>query len=81
MREQFGALADQVFKAPLLADAGIIDAEVLRRSCSEYVRGGAGALGVSLYFTLQTELWLRARLRPVEELSSGPHERTVAVVG
>jgi asparagine synthase (glutamine-hydrolysing) len=62
MREHFPALLDEMLHESLLLRAGIIDAEGFRESCGEYLRGGGGQLGVNLFFTLQTELWLRARL-------------------
>ncbi|HEY7877772.1 MAG TPA: asparagine synthase-related protein [Gemmatimonadaceae bacterium] len=68
MRKHFPALSDGPMRDSALADAGIIDADVFRRWCDHYVRHGGAQLGVTLFFTLQAELWLRSRLRPVDAL-------------
>lgn len=82
MREAFPSLQEEVLRDSALVSAGIIDAEGYRRACREYTSGGAGQLGVNLYFTLQVDLWLRARLRPMEVLAGGnPAEPTVAAAG
>ena len=62
MRDGFGRLSG-LLDHPVLEELGIIDAARLRDSVSAYLRSGDGNLGVRLYFTLQTELWLRANGR------------------
>ena len=61
MRRDFPALAAEAFRAPRLADLGIVDADALRAGCHAYARTGDGSLGFALVQTLQVELWLRAR--------------------
>lgn len=55
-----------LFHDPLLAQLGIVDPRRLRDAWSRYFRSGSGELGAPLYFTLETELWLRGHVvRPV----------------
>lgn len=68
MREHFPALVERVVEHAVLAEIGIIDAGAFRRACNEYVQHGGDQLGVNLLFTLQAELWLRSRVRPVNAL-------------
>lgn len=42
-----------------LADLGVINPETLRRAWGYFVQSGDQAVGGQMYFTLQTELWLR----------------------
>ena len=63
MRRDFPALAAEAFRAPRLADLGIVDPAAFRAACAEYARNGDGSLGFALVQTLQVELWLRARER------------------
>ena len=58
MREQLPAMVDAAFEHSLLESAGVIDAMEFRRAVREYARGVQSNFSVSLYFTLQTELWL-----------------------
>ena len=63
--DEFPALFEEVFLArrqSLLAEVGIIDQEALRRAHHEYRATTDHISGVQLYLTLQTELWLRARM-------------------
>jgi asparagine synthetase B (glutamine-hydrolysing) len=46
---------------PLLGQMGIVSVDAVRRACDRYRRTGAIDIGIGLYFTLQTELWLRTR--------------------
>jgi asparagine synthase (glutamine-hydrolysing) len=61
MKADFPALAAEAFRAPRLAELGIVDPAALRASCERYARTGDGSLGFGLVQTLQVELWLRAR--------------------
>lgn len=61
MKADFPALAARAFRAPRLAELGIVDPAALRASCDRYARTGDGSLGFGLVQTLQVELWLRAR--------------------
>lgn len=63
MRERLPAMVDEFFGESLLAQSGVIDALAYRRSVSEYARGVESSFAVALYFTLQTELWLRSHIR------------------
>jgi hypothetical protein len=62
MREHLPALVDDLFKHSLLESAGVIDAMEFRRAVSEYARGVQSNFSVGLYFTLQSELWLRSHV-------------------
>jgi asparagine synthase (glutamine-hydrolysing) len=78
LRGQHAELFRQTFRAPRLADLGIVDATVLRERCDGYLAGrGSDATAVHLFYTLQTELWLRARDRDVP----GAPEPEVTAVG
>jgi asparagine synthase (glutamine-hydrolysing) len=57
-------LVSRILAKPVLADAGIVDATSLSRAWETYRRYGDENLGIALYFTLQTELWLRSRTDP-----------------
>lgn len=65
LRETHASVLEKVFQAPLrLAELGVIDARALRQGWSRFLRGGGEDLGVNLFLTFQTELWLRARVAP-----------------
>ena len=60
MRTVHGDLLLETFRNPLLGELGIVDAESLRQRCERHVRrGGSGLTEVQLFFSFQTELWLR----------------------
>src|SRR5690606_32007881 len=62
MVEVLLGLLERTMREPLvLEELGIVRAEELRRACAEYPRRRDAATRVGLYYTLQTELWLRAR--------------------
>lgn len=63
MRSEFPALAAEAFRAPRLAELGIVDPAALRAACGTYARTADGSLGFALAQTLHVELWLRARER------------------
>jgi asparagine synthetase B (glutamine-hydrolysing) len=60
MREHLPAIVEAEFKNSLLESAGVIDALEFRRAVSEYARGVQSNFSVALFFTLQSELWLRS---------------------
>ncbi|MCG8469492.1 MAG: asparagine synthase-related protein [Gemmatimonadetes bacterium] len=63
MKRCYPELFERLLGAPLLlAELGIVDADELRDAVSAYLRGGGDFLRVALFHTLQTELWLRARV-------------------
>jgi len=68
MRKHFPGLSNGLMQDSALRDVGIIDAEEFQRWSDYYVRNGGQQLGVTLLFTLQTELWLRSRVRPLDAL-------------
>ena len=76
MRDGFGLLSG-LLDHPILEELGIIDAATLRESAAAYLRYPEGNLGVRLYFTLQTELWLRANGRS----EGGMLRREVCAIG
>ncbi|MEZ4425731.1 MAG: asparagine synthase-related protein [Gemmatimonadota bacterium] len=65
VRAAFPALVPRLFEGPLLlADLGIIRADSLRAVCRPFLdgRGFPNTMEVmALFYTLQTELWLRAQ--------------------
>ncbi|MBX6330591.1 MAG: hypothetical protein IRY91_01955 [Gemmatimonadaceae bacterium] len=80
MRTQFPALCGEMLRSSVLVSAGIVDAEEFRRCSAEYLRGALGGpVGANLFFTLQTELWLRARLRPMDAIAGATPREPVAV--
>ena len=60
MRQLLPALVDGIFEQSALARAGVIDAKVYRQAVHEYARGVQSNFAAALYFTLQTEWWLRS---------------------
>lgn len=62
MKAGFREALKRVFSqhSSALVEAGLLDAEGLRRSTEEYFSTEAHILGVQLFLTLQGELWLRA---------------------
>ncbi len=62
MREVHAAFVTETLNQPLaLAELGIASTDRLRQRWDEYRRANDHALGLQLFFTLQVELWLRAR--------------------
>ena len=59
LRVAHAQLLTETFRNPVLAEMGIVDPTILRRRCVDYLSGHAKGLGISLFLTLQTELWLR----------------------
>jgi len=62
-RETYRDTIEGVIRAPVLADLGIVNGDILRRSWDQYLRHGGGGAGLRLFITLQVELWLRTHLR------------------
>lgn len=81
MREHFPALFEEASRSMLLAELGIVDPAALRRGLDEYLRTAGASLGVMLLQTVQTELWVRSRLRPPPTPRRGPTERAFRVSG
>ncbi|HJU88926.1 MAG TPA: asparagine synthase-related protein [Gemmatimonadaceae bacterium] len=61
MRAEAGPWITALFREPRLAELGMISREGVHRGWENYLRTGDGTLATQLYFTIQTELWLRAR--------------------
>lgn len=68
MRAGFPALCDEMLRDSALVRAGMVDAKEFRRCTEEYLGHGVARWGAALNLTLHTELWLRSRLRPVDDL-------------
>jgi hypothetical protein len=66
MRRSYPAILKDFVDTPLvLAELGIVNPTELRRAVSNYLTEGTdGNQRVALFYTLQTEWWLRSRLRP-----------------
>lgn len=62
LQEIYAPFLLEALREPVLAEFGIVDAQLLLQSCERYIRNGDEGLGVNLLFTLHVELWLRARL-------------------
>ena len=65
MRDVFPQLLEQTLNKPLvLAEMGIVNPDRLRTAARTYAaRGGTAFTRVNMLYTLQTELWLRGRMR------------------
>lgn len=61
MRRDFSPLAEVAFKKPILPELGIVDLPCLREAVEDFNRGMGAPIASQLYFTMQTELWLRGR--------------------
>jgi asparagine synthase (glutamine-hydrolysing) len=55
---------DEYLRDTLLADLGILRPAALTKAIDGYFDGGDPTIGVQLFFTLQTELWLRSKVGP-----------------
>ncbi len=63
MRAELPPLLERECRRFALAELGLIDPAALRAAIDRFLRGDeGGGLGVSLFFTLQTELWARPRM-------------------
>ena len=56
------AIVEHDLRSVALADLAVVDADALRRAAADVVRHPAGPGAVPLWFTLQAEWWVRARL-------------------
>ncbi len=81
MRSQLPAIASEVFRESLLAQAGVIDAKVYQQSVVDYARGVQSNFAVGLYFTLQAELWLRSHSNNGTSSASNTSSSSQAAVG
>ena len=66
------SLIERTMKNPVLGDLGIIEPAVFRRMWEECVRRDDLNLCVSLYLTMEVELWLRARATRGSERGGSP---------
>jgi asparagine synthetase B (glutamine-hydrolysing) len=74
VQREFPTHASALRRESVLGDLGIIDPSGLARAVNECARDRGGWVAGQLYFTFQTEYWLRGRL------SSDPPARTSHVV-
>jgi asparagine synthase (glutamine-hydrolysing) len=65
-KRDYPGLLDDVLSNPLLGDLGIVDSIKLRTASEQFGRRPTVALALSLYQTIETELWLRGRASAVE---------------
>ena len=77
------SLIEQTMRDPVLGDLGIIEPGVFRSEWEESVKRDDLNLCVSLYLTMEVELWLRARATHRSEYGVMPLEksRRLAVIG
>jgi len=61
LRDDADRIDEVVRGESALDNAGILDAQVLRGEWERYRRHGGENLAIALLFTIQTELWLRAK--------------------
>jgi hypothetical protein len=81
MKEGFPALCEEMLRSSELAEAGMIDAEELRRSTAQFLKGAAdGQVGVNLFLTLQAEFWLRGRMSQADTSVGGVPREPLAVI-
>jgi len=72
MRQTFAPYLGQLIDGAMcLAQMGIVNPSILRKRWDEYVRRGGGEVGVSLFLTLQAELWLRSRAPNTKPAGAG----------
>jgi asparagine synthase (glutamine-hydrolysing) len=72
MRGAVAPLLLDSFRAPVLEQLGLVDGAILRDRCRRYIdQGASGAVEMQLFLTLQTELWLRARVGAEAPLNHG----------
>ncbi|MGQ0715659.1 MAG: asparagine synthetase B family protein [Gemmatimonadaceae bacterium] len=64
LRAAGAALVADFAQNSRLADLGIVDPAAVRRAWLEWESTANGNLGVGMFLTLQTELWLRAQEHP-----------------
>lgn len=70
MRGPGRPLIEDLLRDPLLASLGMIDAPRLRRAWAHVLQHDDGETGSRVFFTMQTELWLRAHAtRPAESVT------------
>jgi hypothetical protein len=63
MRDVFPHVLAETLERPLLLEEmGIVRSAALRQASTDYGRHGDAFTRVNLYYTLQTELWLRQHL-------------------
>jgi hypothetical protein len=72
MRAALPRLRDGVLRDPVLSELGIVDRAALHRGIDGYLARPSAGTGVQLFFTLSTELWLRARSGARLEGARGP---------
>jgi asparagine synthase (glutamine-hydrolysing) len=82
MREHFPRMCDELRRESVLADYGMIDAYEFQQTAAAYLRGETGEqVGINLFFTLQAEHWLRARMHGTSVAASdGPGEVVAAMM-
>ena len=68
LRADRTGLIEDAFSHPSLAELGVVDPVRLREEWHEYRGNGGSRKGMQLFYTLQIELWTRARLMPVGSL-------------
>ncbi|MFN2400633.1 MAG: asparagine synthase-related protein, partial [Gemmatimonadaceae bacterium] len=69
MRESFPPLLEAALDNSVLVDAGIVDGEVLRRVAGPALQGSQN-VALNLFYTVQTELWLRELIRSEKAVES-----------
>ncbi|HEX5436764.1 MAG TPA: asparagine synthase-related protein [Gemmatimonadaceae bacterium] len=77
-RRQAPELFTSIFSRSILAEMGIVNLEVLRMSLEQQLRGTHDH-AVPLFWTLQVELWLRARM-PTASVVSTPRSEPVTLL-
>lgn len=60
VRAELPAIVAAELRTVALADLGVVDADALRRAAAAVARDPASPLAVPLWFTLETEWWVRA---------------------
>ena len=61
LRRELPAVARSVLGESALVALGVVDPAALARAVADVERGAGGPHDVALFYTMQAELWLRAR--------------------
>ena len=64
LRADRTGVIENAFRNPCLAELGILDPARLREEWHKYRSKGGSRIGMQLFYTLQMELWTRARMTP-----------------
>ena len=76
VRTELPAIVERELGSIALADLGVVDADALRRAATAVARHPGSPLAVPLWFTLETEWWVRSRATPTAPGPPTAHRRS-----